>query len=88
MEKLKRILDPNKVVLNLTAQRNFDAIRELVAVLWQDEVVPDQKHLIAALDSARATGLYGHWQGRGRTPRTRGRDPAPALGHRHLAGWH
>ena len=60
MEKLKRILDPNKVVLNLTAQRNFDAIRELVAVLWQDEVVPDRKNLLAALirrEQQASTGI-------------------------------
>ena len=60
MEKLRRILDPNKVVLNLAAQRNFDAIRELAAVLWQDEVVPDQKRLIAALirrEQQASTGI-------------------------------
>ena len=68
MEKLRRILDPNKVVLNLAAQRNFDAIRELATVLCQDEVVPDQKHLARGLDSARATGFYGHWQGGGPCP--------------------
>jgi len=60
MEKLKRILDPNKVVLNLAAQRNFDAIRELATVLLQDEVVPDQKRLIAALiqrEQQASTGI-------------------------------
>ena len=60
MEKLKRILDPNKVVLNLAAQRNFDAIRELAAVLWQDEAVSDQKRLLAALirrEKQASTGI-------------------------------
>ena len=60
MEKLKRILDPNKVVLNLAAQRNFDAIRELATVLLQDEIVPDQKHLLAALirrEQQASTGI-------------------------------
>ncbi|MXX39744.1 MAG: PTS sugar transporter subunit IIA [Gemmatimonadetes bacterium] len=60
MEKLKRILDPNKVVLDLTAQRNFDAIRELATVLLQDEVVPDQKRLIATLirrEQQASTGI-------------------------------
>ena len=60
MEKLKRILDPNKVVLNLAAQRNFDAIRELATVLLQDEVVPDQKRLLAALirrEQQASTGI-------------------------------
>ena len=60
MEKLNRILDPNKVVLNLAAQRNFDAIRELATVLCQDEVVPDQKHLLAALirrEQQASTGI-------------------------------
>ena len=60
MEKLKRILDPNKVVLNLAAQRNFDAIRELATVLLQDEVVPDQKLLLAALirrEQQASTGI-------------------------------
>ena len=60
MEKLRRILDPKKVVLNLTAQRNFDAIRELATVLWQDEVVPDQKRLLAALirrEQQASTGI-------------------------------
>ena len=60
MEKLRRILDPHKVVLNLTAQRNFDAIRELAAVLWQDEVVLDQKRLLAALiqrEKQASTGI-------------------------------
>lgn len=49
MKKLKRILDPNKVVLNLAAQRNFDAIRELATALWQADAVPDQKRLLAGL---------------------------------------
>ena len=60
MERLKRILDPNKVVLNLAAQRNFDAIRELTAVLLQDEIVPDPKHLLAALiqrEQQASTGI-------------------------------
>ena len=60
MNRLKRILDPSKVVLNLAAQRNFDAIRELAAALWQDEVVPDQKHLLAALirrEQQASTGI-------------------------------
>ena len=62
MEKLRRILDPNKVVLNLAAQRNFEAIRELAAVLWQDEVVSelDQKRLLAALirrEQQASTGI-------------------------------
>ena len=60
MEKLRRILDPHKVVLNLTAQRNFDAIRELAAVLWQDHAVPDQKRLLAALiqrEKQASTGI-------------------------------
>ena len=60
MEKLKRILDPNKVVLSLAAQRNFDAIRELATVLLQDEVVPDPKRLIAALirrEQQASTGI-------------------------------
>ena len=60
MEKLKRILDPNRVVLNLAAQRNFDAIRELATVLLQDEVVPDPKRLIAALirrEQQASTGI-------------------------------
>ena len=60
MEKLKRILDPNKVVLNLAAQRNFDAIRELAAVLCQDGTVPDHKHLLAALirrEKQASTGI-------------------------------
>ena len=60
MGKLKRILDPNKVVLNLAAQRNFDAIRELATVLLQDEVVPDRKRLLAALiqrEQQASTGI-------------------------------
>ena len=60
MEKLKRILDPNKVLLNLAAQRSFDAIRELATVLLQDEVVPDPKSLIAALirrEQQASTGI-------------------------------
>ena len=60
MEKLKRILDPNKVVLNLAAQRNFEAIRELATVLLQDEVVPDRKNLLAALirrEQQASTGI-------------------------------
>ncbi len=60
MEKLRRILDPNKVVLSLAAQRNFDAIRELATVLLQDEVVPDPKCLIAALirrEQQASTGI-------------------------------
>ena len=60
MEKLKRILDPNRVVLNLAAQRNFEAIRELATVLLQDEVVPDPKRLIAALirrEQQASTGI-------------------------------
>ena len=60
MERLKRILDPKKVVLNLAAQRNFDAIRELTAVLLQDEIVPDPKHLLAALiqrEQQASTGI-------------------------------
>ena len=60
MEKLRRILDPNKVVLNLAAQRNFDAIRELATVLLQDEIAPDPKRLIAALirrEQQASTGI-------------------------------
>ena len=61
MEKLNRILDPNKVVLNLAARRNFDAIRELAAVLWQDAVsAPEQKRLLAALirrEQQASTGI-------------------------------
>ena len=60
MEKLNRILDPNKVVLNLAAQRNFDAIRELATALLQDEAVPDPKHLLAALirrEQQASTGI-------------------------------
>ena len=61
MERLNRILDPNKVVLNLAAQRNFDAIRELAAVLWQDAVpAPEQKRLLAALirrEQQASTGI-------------------------------
>ena len=60
MEKLRRILDPKKVVLNLTAQRNFDAIRELATVLWQDVAVPDQKRLLASLirrEQQASTGI-------------------------------
>ena len=60
MEKLKRILDPNKVVLNLAAQRNFDAIRELATVLLQDEVGPDRKNLLASLirrEQQASTGI-------------------------------
>ena len=60
MEKLRRILDPNKVVLNLAAQRNFDAIRELATVLWQDGAMPDQKRLLAALirrEQQASTGI-------------------------------
>ena len=60
MEKLKRILDPNRVVLNLAAQRNFEAIRELATVLLQDEVVPDRKNLLAALirrEQQASTGI-------------------------------
>lgn len=60
MEKLRRILDPNKVVLNLAAQRNFEAIRELATVLLQDEGVLDQKRLIAALirrEQQASTGI-------------------------------
>ncbi len=62
MEKLKRILDPHKVVLNLAAQRNFDAIRELATVLWQDAAVPKpgQKGLLAALirrEQQASTGI-------------------------------
>ena len=60
MEKLRRILDPNKVVLNLAAQRNFDAIRELAAALCQGEIAPDQKRLLAALirrEQQASTGI-------------------------------
>ena len=61
MEKLNRILNPNKVVLNLAARRNFDAIRELAAVLWQDAVpAPEQKRLLAALirrEQQASTGI-------------------------------
>ena len=65
MEKLNRILDPNKVVLNLAARRNFDAIRELAAVLWQDAVsAPEQKRwtrpVLAALirrEQQASTGI-------------------------------
>ncbi len=60
MEKLNRILKPNKIVLNLAAQRNFYAIRELATVLLQDEVVSDQKRLIAALirrEQQASTGI-------------------------------
>ncbi len=60
MEKLKRLLDPSKVVLNLAAQRNFDAIRELATVVWQDEVVADRKNLLAALirrEQQASTGI-------------------------------
>ena len=60
MEKLNRILDPNKVVLDLKAKRNFDAIRELAIVLLRGEVVPDQKSLLAALirrEQQASTGI-------------------------------
>ena len=74
MEKLRRILDPNKVVLNLAAQRNFEAIRELAAVLWQDEVVSelDQKRLLAALIRREQQASTGIGKGVAVPPRTRG----------------
>ena len=60
MEKWERILDPSKVRVGLKAKRNFEAIRELATVLLQDEVVPDQKRLIAALirrEQQASTGI-------------------------------
>ena len=61
MEKWERILDSSKVRVGLKAKRNFDAIRELAAVLWQDVVPePDQKRLLAALirrEQQASTGI-------------------------------
>ena len=60
MEKWERILDPSKIRVDLKAKRNFDAIRELATVLLQDEIVPDQKGLLAALirrEQQASTGI-------------------------------
>lgn len=60
MEKWERILDPGKIRVNLKAKRNFDAIRELAAVLWQNEIVPDPKGLLAGLirrEQQASTGI-------------------------------
>ncbi|MDP6699025.1 MAG: PTS sugar transporter subunit IIA [Candidatus Latescibacteria bacterium] len=49
MEKWERILDPSNVLVNLKAQRNFDAIRELASVLADDGAVRDQKGFLSDL---------------------------------------
>ena len=49
MEKWERILDSSNVLIDLKAERNFDAIRELASVLSDDGLVADQKRLLADL---------------------------------------
>ena len=60
MEKWERILDPSNVLVDLKAQRNFDAIRELASVLEDDGAVPDQKRFLADLirrEKQASTGI-------------------------------
>jgi len=60
MEKWERILDSNNVLINLKAERNFDAIRELASVLSDDGLVADQKRLLADLirrEQQASTGI-------------------------------
>ena len=60
MEKWARILDPSNVLIDLKAQRNFDAIRELASVLVDDGLVPDQKSFLADLiqrEQQSSTGI-------------------------------
>ena len=49
MEKWERILEPSNVLVDLKAQRNFDAIRELASVLADDGAVRDQKGFLSDL---------------------------------------
>lgn len=60
MDKWERILKPENVVVELKARRNFDAIRELVAVCAEDEVVLDSKRFLADLirrEKQASTGI-------------------------------
>ena len=60
MEKWERILDPSNVLVDLKAQRNFDAIRELASVLADDGAVRDQKGFLSDLirrEQQASTGI-------------------------------
>lgn len=60
MEKWDRILHASNVLMDLKAQRNFDAIRELASVLTDDGIVPDQKRFLADLiqrEQQASTGI-------------------------------
>lgn len=60
MEKWERILEPSNVLVDLKAQRNFDAIRELASVLADDGAVRDQKGFLSDLirrEQQASTGI-------------------------------
>ena len=60
MEKWERIQDPSNVLVDLKAQRNFDAIRELASVLADGGAVRDQKGFLSDLirrEQQASTGI-------------------------------
>ena len=80
MEKWERILEPSNVLVDLKAQRNFDAIRELASVLADDGAVRDRdRRGCARLERREASAAA-----RPRAERRGGRAGRPAQGQ-HLS---
>ena len=60
MDKWDRLLQPMHVLVGMKATRNFQAIRELAAVLADDPAVQDPKRLVADLirrEQQASTGI-------------------------------
>jgi len=60
MDKWDRLLQPKNVLLGMKSTRNFEAIRELAAVLEDDDAVRDPKGLVADLirrEQQASTGI-------------------------------
>jgi fructose-specific phosphotransferase system IIA component len=60
MDKWGRLLQPGNVLVGMKAKRRFEAIRELAAVLEDDDAVRDPKRLVADLirrEKQASTGI-------------------------------
>ena len=60
MEKWERLLRPENIMVGLKAKRNFDAIRELAALLQEDDAVLDTKAFVSHLirrEQQSSTGI-------------------------------
>ena len=59
MIKWNRLLNPARVLVGIRSTRRFDAIRELAAVIGEDEAVGDPKRFLADLIRREKQGSTG-----------------------------